>query len=316
MLERNQYRKALRLFQQAMQAPDQKLSAHNGAAICYMGLGDEKQAMEEIEEAFRYGYLLHYFLQDKPLGPLRLEMDQRFKILRPQYLASLDTVLRKEIQTMVHQDQLIRHKVLQQTDLKQKESLREEMKKNDSLNIQHLKDIVKKYGWPGFRLIGNRQTYPSDLDADATLLVTHAGEADNQYFLEAALKKVKLGEASWWDAYGIMKNLVFRFAEDGHNKLRYIAIDGKGNLNREESFFQLKVLSDFLKDNPLQKITLFVVRYEDEKSDFMAYQNLLSQVRDFLIREGIPAKSVTTREKIKLVNDDGLGRYRIAYVRE
>jgi hypothetical protein len=217
---------------------------------------------------------------------------------------------------MVEQDQTIRY-ALQQADVQEKDSLGREMRKIDSLNISRLKAIEQKYGWPGFRLIGNRQTYPTDVDADVALLVIHAGEAENHYFLNAALKKIQKKEASWWDAYGIMKNLVFRFNEDGHNKLRHIGMDEKGNVEMERSFFQLKVLADFLKDNPLQKITLFVVQYEGEDPQHLVrYQKSVKEIRNFLVREGIPAKSVGISEKMKIVKDDGLGRYRIGYGRE
>jgi tetratricopeptide (TPR) repeat protein len=316
LLGQQHYRKALRLFQKATDDPDQKLSAHNGAAICYMKLGDEEKALMEIEEAFRHGYLLRYLLQDRPLQPIRQKMEQRFKILRPQYLATIDTVLREEIQRMVENDQTIRY-TLQQADGEEKDSLSREMRKIDSLNISRLKAIEQKYGWPGFTLIGNRQTYPTDVDADVALLVTHASEGENHYFLDAALEKIQKKEASWWDAYGIMKNLVFRFNEDGHNKLRHIGMHEQGNVDMERSFFQLKVLADFLKDNPLQKITLFVVQYEDENSqNLVQYQKSAKEVRDFLVKEGIPVKSVGIREKMKIVKDDKLGRYRIGYERE
>jgi tetratricopeptide (TPR) repeat protein len=317
LLEHHHYKKALVLFQKAMEDPDQKLSAHNGAAICYMKLGDEKKALEEIEEAFRHGYLLQYLLQDKPLESIRQKMEQRFTILRPQYLATIDTVLRKEIERMVGKDQMIRYVLQLQTDGQKRDSVKNEIKKIDSLNISRLKEIEQNHGWPGVRLIGNRQTYPTAGDADVSLLVIHASEAENHYFLDSALKKIKTREASWWDAYGIMKNLVFHFNEDGHNKLRHITIDDKGNLDKEVSFFQLKVLADFLNDNPLQKITLFVVQYEGEGTDeLVRYNKSLKDIRGFLIKEGIPAKSVGIREKMKVVKDDGLGRYRVGYIRE
>lgn len=317
LMEDGQYKKALPLFQQAAQAPDQKLSALNGAAICYMKLKDEKKALVAIEEAFRNGYLLRYMEQDKPLVPLRTKMEELFRTFRPRYLETIDTILRSELKNMVMQDQQIRNQIRIFAGGQEKDLTRIQMLKTDSINIIRLKEIERQYGWPGFKLIGNRQTYPDDFNPDVTLLVAHAGEADNLFFLEAVMKKIVKNEASWWDAYEIMKNLIFRFNEDGYNKLRQTLIDEEGHLDTDQSFFQLKVLADFLSDNPTQKITLAVVQYEDESSANSAvYQKSLRAIRDFLVNEGTPSKSIVIRDKAVKVKDDGLGKYRVALFRE
>jgi tetratricopeptide (TPR) repeat protein len=317
LMENGQYKKALYLFQQAAQDPGQKLSALNGAAICYMKLKDEQKALAAIEEAFRNGYLLRYMEQDKPLLPLRPKMEELFATLRPRYLETLDTLLRRELKNMVMQDQQIRSQIRTLPEGQEKDSARIQMLKTDNLNIVRLKEIERQYGWPGFKLIGNRQTYPDDSNPDVTLLVAHAGEADNLFFLEAVMKKIVKKEASWWDAYDIMKNLVFRFNEDGYNKLRQTVLDNEGHLDIDQSFFQLKVLADFLSDNPTQKITLAVVQYEDEsESTIVVYQKSLKAIRDFLVKEGTPVKSITIRDKVLKVKDDGLGKYRVALFRE
>jgi hypothetical protein len=317
MLDEHQYRQALPLFEKASLDPDQKRSALNGAAICYMKAGQRQRALNAIGEAFRSGYMLQYMQEDEALNPIWSEMQKLYAEWRPRFLTTLDTVLRSELGEMQNRDQRIRT-MLRQVPKEKRDSVMREMVRIDSANISRLKQIEKQVGWPGFARIGNRQTYPSDTEVDPALLVIHASEEDNLFFLQSVLDKIDKGEASWWDAYEIMKNLVFRFdGVAGHTKLRHTFFDENGNLDEEKSFFQLHVLADFLENNPRQKVVLNVVRYENEsEANVTRYRKALSSIRNVLAGEGVDPQRITTRNQVVLVNDDNLGRYRIALYRQ
>ena len=109
-----------------------------------------------------------------------------------------------------------------------------------------------------------------------------------------------------------MKNLAFRLADDGNFKLRYTYVNTNGELDLERSFFQLKVLADFLNDNPTHKITLFTTKYADEEFGSSQYSSALVQVKNFLINEGITGR-VEIEDTITVVTNDALGKFRMAY---
>ncbi|HTE33863.1 MAG TPA: hypothetical protein VK666_25955 [Chryseolinea sp.] len=258
-------------------------------------------------------YVKYY---DSLFTPIMKQVLRNYKRFRPQYLASIDTVLRKEIKNMENLDQTPRRLLPNRKYVNQesKDSLWRSIKEVDSNNIQRFKEIEKKYGWPGIQVIGSNQTM-GDFVEPATIII-HNNEKDNLYFLNSAYAKAVKGEASWHDPERIMLNLLFRFYEEGHIKLRHTFFSENNEIDEDRSYFQLKALADLIKTNPRYKIIFFCVRYDAEtESDIQIYVKELDKIIKFLSSNGVPQDNISIDNQVRKVTDDGLGKYRVAFRR-
>lgn len=108
----------------------------------------------------------------KAAKPQRLLLHMRSKEDRRKSFITLVTkpTLREELLKMVDEDQTIRRNLIQQGVNHPDKALEGRMADIDSRNMARIKEIVKRYGWPGPELVGRDGT-----DA-AFLLIQHAAD--------------------------------------------------------------------------------------------------------------------------------------------
>jgi tetratricopeptide (TPR) repeat protein len=103
---------AISLFKSATLNVDTELSAHLHLAICFQQLGKTQKAMKEIKRAFAKGYDIKFVLNQECFSPIQSELTKHYRKLRPRYLSTIDTALRKELHEMTKADQGIRSRFM------------------------------------------------------------------------------------------------------------------------------------------------------------------------------------------------------------
>ena len=123
----------------------------------------------------------------------------------------------------------------------------------DSLNIDELKKIIARSGWPGANQLGDH--YCMRPAPDVTILMIHLG-ASKRAFQIATLKNViqlcGKNEESWGNAQTLMNSLHLRFSKD-FSEFSFLETKGD-HLLANESFFSLSVMSDILMSHSNEKI--------------------------------------------------------------
>lgn len=317
LMNAGQNKQAIKLFKIAGQNMNTRATSLAYSGFCYVALAKNKKGLKRINEAFEHGFKLKYIDEDDSLlSPLMPKIKAMYPEARKKYIASIDTLLRAEIASMIKEDQQIRlllsnpkYQKRQQID-----SIYKEMGVIDDRNIKRLHEICLKHGWPSAKLVGTDVSFDDDANFNPSLLVLHSNESDNIYFLNLMLKKALKDEEYWTDLVSVMSNMLFRFYDQKIVKLRYTYITNEGKLDLGKSFFQLKCLSKLIKNNQHYKLTFCVVKFEDDKETFNT-KALLQEVVDFLVTDGVPKENITFREEVKEVKPDNFERYRIAFSR-
>lgn len=317
LITNKKYEAAIVVYQGLVKNVSLKLPSRVKIALCYINLNEPKKAVKEIDRAFLEGHPIEYVKNEPAFLPLMPVIEEHYKRIRPKYLSKVNFALRTKLCKMREDDQGIRYLLHEPGNLikKKRDSIFAIMEGIDSVNMSYFREIERKYGWPDAKLIGRNETINDDKHpVYADLFVIHSSEKDNIIYLQSALKEVCKGEESWWSAVGIMKNLLFRFNEEGFNKLRYTYLTNEGLIDWKRSYFQLKVLSEFLHDNPNDRISLFIAKYKNETLESPdRYIKTLDELRRFLISEKVNPESIFIENEIRTVDDDGMGKYRIAY---
>lgn len=98
--------------------------------------------------------------------------------------------LRKELLTMVEQDQLIRNEMIESGIKHPSKSFEARMEVIDSRNTARMKGIIRRFGWPGPELVG------WDGTEAAFILVQHAAHSFHKKLLPLMQKEYKTGGLS------------------------------------------------------------------------------------------------------------------------
>ena len=317
LIKNKKHEAAIKVYQSLVKNVSLKLPSRIKIALCYVNLNKPNKAIKEIDNAFREGHPIEYVKNEAAFLPLMPVIEEHYKRIRPKYLRTVNFTVRDKLCKMREDDQGIRYVLHEPGNLmkKKRDSIFAIMKGIDSVNMSYFREIERKYGWPDAKLIGRNETINDDRHpVYADLFVIHSSEKDNIIYLQSALKEICKGEESWWSAIGIMKNLLFRFNQDGFNKLRYTYLTNEGLIDWERSYFQLKVLSEFMHDNPNDRISMFIARYANETLESPnEHIKALDEIRKFLISEKINPEQIFIENEIRTVEDDGMGKYRMAY---
>ncbi len=295
-----------------------------GQAYCYKALGKERKALQKWKKAYRGGHRIDFsqMQQDSTFfAAIWPQLKKIYPSQRQKYLATLDTNLREKLRDMVARDQGIRYQYQDPKYASKKDSIKELWLQIDRQNIADLKEIVKQYGWPGISLTGD--AYTTDirgLEQMASLMVIHASEEVNQYFLPYAKQAARKNKTIWRDPEFIMTNLLWRFERKyGHVKLREVYLKKDGSLKKNKSFFQIGSLAKWLQDNDKDKVILFATAYSEQQAKANR-KNIrsLEQIKQMLGELDIAPDRITINDTIKIVKDDGLGKYKVGlnYIRE
>lgn len=317
LIKDKKYEGAIVVYKSLLKNVSSKLPSRVKIALCYVNLNEPEKAIKEIDRAFLEGHPLEYVKNEPAFLPLMPVIEEHYNRIRPKYLSKVNFALRDKLCKMREDDQGIRYVLHEPGNLmkKKRDSIFMIMKGIDSINMRYFREIESKYAWPDAKLIGTNQTINDDRHpVYVDLFVIHSSEKDNIIYLQSALNEICKGEESWWSAVGIMKNLLFRFNQDGFNKLRYTYLTNEGMIDWERSYFQLKVLSEFMRDNPHDRVSLFITRYKNETPESVdKYIKALEEIRKFLISEKVNPELIFIENEIRTVEDDGMGKYRIAY---
>lgn len=133
--------------------PTDYLFAANNA----LKFSDLDQSLNYILNGFKNGLVLENLKKDSCYQMLKHEFRTRcfkkkYKLLRKEYVNSLDIQVRKEIYDMVKMDQKYRNSRFSKKPWSVQQSF---MKRIDSLNFDKLLDICNDKGFPGSNLVGN-----------------------------------------------------------------------------------------------------------------------------------------------------------------
>lgn len=313
------YAEAISVYKPLLDDPDLRLPGRTKIAVCYYMLHQYRKAMEEIDKVILEGHPIEYIKSQKELNPIFPEIEKHYNKLRPKYLATIDLELRAELNRMEQDDQGIRHELHKPENYtkRKRDSIYSVMGVIDSVNLSKLKRIISIHGWPNPKIIGSNVTiYDIQHEIHLELFAMHNGEKENISLLQLALDEVCKGNENWFTVIPMVKNLLWRFNQDGYNKLRYTYVTDEGKIDWAKSYFQLKILSEFMHDNPDAKISLFIAKYNDEPNENLnKYIATLEEVRKFLVSEKVNPELIQIENEIKTVADDGMGKFRIAYKR-
>lgn len=265
-------------------------------AECYMHLGETNKALDLATIAFQRGFPVTSF-DEHLFATVWSELEREFKVNSTSYYQTVDTLLRNELSQMIMNDQKIR---LNPQSI-------EKMMEIDLYNINRLKEICRSKGWPGRRLLGYGRI------PDPSILVIHASERDNIFFLDLVVRASLKNEASWFSARAIMINLLWRFDDDGYNKLRHTYVDSHGELDTIRSFFQLSSLATFLNDNTEKGIVLLGFHNSQSFSEKRTRMEQLEQIKRFLSNAGIRDDRVRIQKETMKVKPDEFGGYNFGF---
>jgi hypothetical protein len=311
LMNKDKFKEAIKLFDRTKNSIDLIRTSYLYSGICWMGLGNKQKAMEELRLGFLHGALLRHLHGAATLEAYMSEITAMYKEVRPQYLASIDTVLRNTLIKMLERDQTIRN-VYKKARASQRDSLYRAMQRADGENILALKEIEKQFGWPGDKLIGPREFDHYEMGA-VSLIVMHNSAADQIYFLKSAIAKAQANEGSWYDPYNMMTKMLIGYKTT--IPLRFTYLDSENKLDTKGSFFQLRTLADLMSNNSNFRLTFFVAYYADEsQAEMYDLVDSLRELKSFLLNNGVPAEAIDIKADPVLINDDKLGRCRIAFI--
>ena len=190
----------------------------------------------------------------RPVKPRRLLLRMRSKEDRRKSLVTLVTepALREELLKRLEQDQAIRNDLIKSGMEHPDKAIQARMAVIDSDNTARMKEIVKKYGWPGPELVGQ------DGAEAAFLIVQHAPslafQKDMLRLVRAAYRK---GELSAWN-YALLLDRVL--AHEGKPQVYGMSvnhwngrepvldpIEDEANVNKRRARIGLPPLSEYLE---------------------------------------------------------------------
>jgi len=164
--------------------------------------------------------------------------------------AVANLALRRELLQRVAQDQAIRDELIKKGMEKPDQSVFARMAAIDAANTKRMKTIIRRYGWPGPRLVGRDGT-----DA-AFLLVQHAQLALQKEALPLVEKAYRKGELSG-ESYALLLDRVLvgegkRQVYGTQAKLKgkeFVPdpIEDEGNVDKRRAEVGLPPLSEYLK---------------------------------------------------------------------
>lgn len=262
-------------------------------AECYQSLNKKKDATEMLRISFARGFPIERIDKEK-FKDIWSEVENAYAIESTRYYERVDTILKKELDSMVTSDQVVRYS---------KTALNVSANVIDSLNILRLREICDRHGWPGRKILGYGPI------PDPSILVIHASESDNLYFLKLAIDASVNNEASWFGARAIMINLLWRFEQNGYNKLRHTFLTSKCELDLEESSFQLMSLAKFLSDNPHKTIELVAFEQPGKSSFNKCYYDILVEIRQTLSEYGVDNNDVSLSPTLMPKSSDEFQEY-------
>lgn len=300
-------------FASALEAYKECQNASYSIASCYIHLGDQEQALANLQVAFSNGYRIEHVDQDL-FSPIWTRIEKSYPEYRKKYYASVDTVLYNELYEMQVLDQKYRKEIPNCNDDKSCiDSIWRLQTPIDKYNNQRLKEITSENGWLGTKLIG------SDVIkiVDPTIIVAHVPEADQLYFLDKAIEQAEKGKAHWADPGNIVIQFFIRHDENGVYKLRKTYSTPDGKLDLDSSAFQLYHLSKFMNDNPGLQITLHSVYYphKDDKKDLNLYKSTLEEIKNYIIKQGISKERVVVSDQVIEGTPDEFESYRFVFTR-
>ena len=311
LMNDGKFKQALSVYAETKKSIDLVRTSYLYSGICWMNLGDKKKAMEELRLGFLNGALLRHLKGSTILEPHLEEIAALYKSVRQQYLNTIDTVLRERLTEMLKRDQHIRN-VYKRARTAQRDSLHKVMQAIDAENLSALKEIERKYGWPGEKLIGPRQFDNTEMDW-VSLIVMHNSPAEQIYFLNSAVAKAETNEASWWEPYNVMSKMLIGFRTN--MPLRYTYLNSENKLDVNKSYFQLKTLADLMNNNRHFRLTFFICYYADEsQSEMYDLVDALQELKATLIKHGVPPEIIDLKADPVRIEDDRLGRCRIAFI--
>ncbi len=273
--KQGQYLNAIQFFQAADRSID-NFSAPYHIAECIMHLGDERVALEMARISVTRGFPLDRF--DQPLfRPIFQQIAESFSEDSLKYASNLDTALRGRLDRMISRDQEVRNLGGYTSD---------DMQAIDKANIDELKAICEKYGWPGRKFLGyGRIPEPSTV-------VLHATEADNLNFLGLAMRASLDNKASWYETRAIMINLLWRFNRNSCTAFRFLEIKSNDTVDMNASFFELSSLGYFLMTNRNLSIELI-----DQRNKDILESSVLSEIKDFIVSQGANDSQVSIKNE-------------------
>jgi hypothetical protein len=190
----------------------------------------------------------------RPVKPRRLLLRMRSKEDRRKSFVTLVTepALREELLKRAEQDQAIRNDLIKSGMDHPDKAIEARMAVIDSDNMARMKEIVKKYGWPGPELVGR-----DGADA-AFLIVQHAPafafQKDMLRFVRAAFRDGKL---SAWNYALLLDRVLVREGKPqvygmsvNHWNGREPALDpieDEANVNKRRASIGLPPLSEYLE---------------------------------------------------------------------
>lgn len=305
LIESGNYEQALPHLTDALQLPEVKPFALLNQAYCMAGLGRCHEADSLAYEAFSRGIKWEW-VETEHFSSCQMEgIKAAHKRGEVAYRNALDTCLLSSIRQMMEYDQ--KYRSVSGYSKAHPTFVNQEIIDTD--NTEKLKMIIEEYGWPSAPETGVEIT-------QVHIIANHAEEEDLYYFLEKAWDAAQKGRAPWPDVQSIMSMTLFRFHDDyGMNKLRFVHADKEGNLDTEASYFQLATLAKLTNRNPYP-IRLLTTYIDEEELNIKEVRiRNLYQIREELVRLGVPATMITIEEEMIKVLPDQISNSKFAFTR-
>ncbi|MBA3666026.1 MAG: hypothetical protein H0W61_17755 [Bacteroidetes bacterium] len=200
-----------------------------------------------------------------------------------------DQYYRQQMDMVMHSEEPLSANIPNGVENKSKITLKQPSKKQqmdslwklqnpiDSANILKVKEIIKQYGWPGAKLVGDN--YCQRPGPDVTILFTHLGNTQREFQISTLQKVIELckkQEDSWQNAEGLLFGLHSKFSGQ-FSEFSFLEIKNN-KINKEESFFSVYKMSELIiKAVSKRKIEIRCAKLSlyNELKEFMLSMNEL-----------------------------------------
>lgn len=260
---------------------------YNYLSKAYLWSGDSTNASKSFRKVVEYG-LPWEAVDSLAFSNIFPNLRDSFELFRIDYISSIDTVLRRELEEMTNADQGIRHhlaRLRKNNDADSIQIILKKMELIDLSNLSRLKEICVQQGWPGLKQTGSRVFRNL---TDPSIFVLHSIDIEEKiYFYDIVTKACEDGQEDWSLAENIAGDLAFRFKdkESGLHCFRFIKFSENGTIDYSNSLLEINAIAERLGNSPVKNVQLIYFN-EDEKKR-------IEELVLFMTTRGVPESKIT-----------------------